>query len=97
MFIVLTWLALNALAPLFLNSFERLYQRQIDFVVRGAVSKAMGLLFFLLRLSMIVIMLPTVVIVIIAERLFPKLFRIQFFGDIQYATTFCSSDASPRW
>jgi predicted membrane protein len=84
-YIIIVWIAANALFPLFLNSVERLYQKQIDRTVAGTIRATKSFLLFLLRVFLIVLMLPTIVLVIIFERTFPKVFRIRYLAEIQYS------------
>ena len=85
LFIALAWVVLNALFPLFLNSIERQYQSQIDGLVRGAITlSARGLLRFL-QLFLLILMLPTILLTLLCERVYLKLFSIQYFADIQLA------------
>ena len=95
-YIVLTWLSLNVVVPLFVNSIDRLYKKRIDSLVQGSASLTRRLFFFLVRILLflvlctlqilfIILMLPTILWVPIAERFFPKIFEIEFFGVKGYA------------
>ena len=90
-YIVLVWVALNVVVPLFVNSIERLYKKRIDSVIQGSVSLSRRLFLFLVRvvlfmvlcisqLVFIILMLPTIVWVPIAERFCPKIFEKGIWG-----------------
>jgi hypothetical protein len=64
---ILAWIVLSALFPLFFNSVERLYQKEIDRVVSGALTFGVAVLWRVLQLIVIVIMLPTIVLVTALE------------------------------
>ncbi len=95
-YIVLTWLCLNVVVPLFVNSIDRLYKKRIDSLVQGSASLTRRLFFFLVRILLfvvlctlqilfIILMLPTILWVPIAERFFPKIFEIEILGVKGYA------------
>lgn len=64
---ILAWIVLSALFPLFFNSVERLYQKEIDQMVSSALTFGVAVLWRVLQLISIVIMLPTIVLVTALE------------------------------
>lgn len=65
--VILAWVVLSALFPLLLNSVERLYQKEIDRLVSGALTFGVAVLWRILQLIVIVIMLPTILLVTALE------------------------------
>jgi len=83
--IVTIWILSNALFPLFINSLERLYQRQIDNTVAGFLSICRMLLVGGLRLFFYVFFAPATLTIVLGEKMFPKHFTKGIFRDIRYA------------
>lgn len=75
MYIVLAWLLLNALFPIILRSIERLYQKQIDFLVGKSFYYLKKASFESCRLLLIVIFLPHIFYIKILEKVYPKIFE----------------------
>ena len=84
-YIVIGWLAVNVVFPLFLKSVDRLYEKQIDRCVAGVFRATKWFLLMLLRVFLIILTLPTIVLVIIFERVWPRIFHIRYFAEIQYS------------
>jgi len=91
-YLILVWILLNMLIPLFRNSIERLYKNQIDLSVKGSVALFGKIFLFIIRLlmtfvltvvqiSLLIIMIPTILWVPIAEKFFPRLFSIRIFSE----------------
>ena len=87
-YIVVAWLALNVIVPLFVNSIERMYKKRIDSFVQSSMSLFRRFFFFLVKILLtvvltilqilfIIIMLPTILWVPVAERFFPKIFTLE--------------------
>ena len=90
-YIMMVWSAMNIILPLFVNSIGRLYEKQIDSLVKSLVSLGKGWLFFFvkilitivltaLQILLVVIMLPTMLWVPFAERFLPTLFTFEIFN-----------------
>ena len=75
-YIALGWLLLNALLPIVFRSFERLYQKQIDFLVRKSLSYLKRLSFKICQLILISVFLPNIILKTILEKAYPKVFDI---------------------
>ena len=85
LYIVIVWIAANAVFPLILNSVERLYQRQIDRTVAGTIRAAESFILTVIRVFLIILMLPTILVVKVFEKTFPRVFRIRYFAEIRYS------------
>jgi hypothetical protein len=84
-----TWLFLNAIIPLIINSLERLYQPSIDAAVRSSLSYARTVFLALVQLLLIVLYAPTIVILGVIERLCPRLLETELVkqSDIYHSTS----------
>lgn len=74
-YIILVWLFINAIFPIFLNSIERIYQSQIDKHVKYLLSFTYSLTNKLIRYFLILFFAPIIILVIIFENIYPKLFN----------------------
>lgn len=84
-YVFIAWLLLNAIFPMFLNSIERLYQIKIDFIVRGITSLLKRIMLGVLQIILIIWCLPTIVLMKILERTFPKIFTYKFWATVQHS------------
>lgn len=78
LFILATWLVLNAIFPLFFNSIERIFQNKIDALVKKSLHVAMMLILGLIQLFLIVFFAPNIFLFAIIERVYPAFFKIKF-------------------
>ena len=82
-YIVFIWVILNALLPILFRSVERIYQPQIDFLVKGLVSILRWVVLRLLQIILIGVCLPSIVSVPVLEHIYPKIFSIKYFSDMR--------------
>jgi hypothetical protein len=68
---------MNAIFPLILNSLERLYQPKIDGMVKGLAHLTKFLILGLLQLIVIVFFAPTILLVIMFEHIYPRIFEFE--------------------
>lgn len=67
--VIILWLLINALFPLFLKSVDRLYQKEIDQFVAASLSIGVTILLRVFQLLSIIIMLPNISLVTAAEHI----------------------------
>ena len=84
LYIIIIWIGLNAIVPLIINSIERLYQPQIDALVKGLVTVMKWAAIRLLQGFLIVFCLPTIGLVLLFERIYPKVFENRYAADTRY-------------
>ncbi len=76
LFLVLTtWLVLNAIIPLLLGSFERLFQDKIDAFVKKSLGAVMALFLGLIQIFLITFFAPNIFLIAIIERVWPAFFK----------------------
>ena len=86
-YIVIGWIFLNALIPLLINSFERLYQSQIDLLVKGLISTVKFIFWKLIHFLLFILFIPTIAVVKITERVYPQLLKTDFLVKTEIAYT----------
>ena len=84
-YVFIAWLLLNAIFPMFLNSIERLYKVKIDFIARGITSLLKRIILGVLQIILIIWCLPTIVLMVLLERIFPKIFTYRFWASVQHS------------
>jgi hypothetical protein len=87
LWIAFGWVFLNVIVKLLVNSLERLHREKIDDFVSSLPMFAHSLWVDVFRISLLVVLLPS----LISCFLFPKLFRYSFFRNIKYSIEFCLS------
>ena len=84
-YVFIAWLLLNAIFPMFLSSIERIYKVKIDFLVRGITSLLKWIMLGVLQIILIIWCLPTIVLMILLERTFPKIFTYKSWASVQHS------------
>ena len=84
-YVFIAWLLLNAIFPMFLSSIERIYKVKIDFLVRGITSLLKWIMLGVLQIILIIWCLPTIVLMVLLERIFPKIFTYRFWASVQHS------------
>jgi hypothetical protein len=72
------WLFFNAVFPLLLNSFERLYQPQIDTGVRWLIRSMWIMFLALLQILLVAFLAPNILLIGLLERIYPRFFEIKW-------------------
>jgi len=84
-YVFIAWLLLNAIFPMFLNSIERLYQVKIDFIARGITSLLKWIMLGVLQIILLIWCLPTILLIVLLERTFPKIFTYKSWASVQHS------------
>ena len=84
-YVFIAWLLLNAIFPMFLSSIERIYKVKIDFIARGITSLLKRIILGVLQIILIIWCLPTIVLMILLERTFPKIFTYKSWASVQHS------------
>jgi hypothetical protein len=90
------WVAANAFFPLILNSIERRYEKQIDSLVRGMVSVSWSVMVRFIQLVLVLLRLPSFVLVVILEQIYPRAFTLRYLSDIRVAKQATLSKDFPK-
>ncbi len=74
--IIGAWLATNMLLPIFLRSLERVYQTQIDSVIKSGCRLTKVVMLSLLQGILIIYFAPSILIIGVVERVYPRFFEL---------------------
>ena len=70
---------------MFLSSIERIYKVKIDFLVRGITSLLKWIMLGVLQIILLIWCLPTIVLIVLLERTFPKIFTYKSWASVQHS------------
>jgi len=80
-YIIIIWIAINFIFPIFLKSVERQYQKEIDVMVKGFLWFLKQIIIRTLQLILIIFFLPNLLIGFFVQDIHFKRKRIKYFFD----------------